>query len=176
MAHPLHAFFAKIPHFSGLTPSELEEIIRAVHPLDVKAGERLFGEGDPGDAAFVIQSGRVEIFRLIDGEEISLVELGDGEVVGELALIDGAARSAACRVLEDATLLRLDKTEFDFLRDHMRPAAYTVIRSLSATICARIRNTNEQIAELLAPPGPRPAPPPPEKRSWLSRLFGGRRK
>ncbi|MGK0359176.1 MAG: putative ABC transport system ATP-binding protein [Bradymonadia bacterium] len=175
MGHPLHAFFARIPHFSGLSPSELEEIIRAVHPLEIKAGERLFGEGDPGDAAFIIQTGRVEIFRLIDGEEIPLVELGQGEVVGELALIDGAARSAACRVLEDATLLRLDKTEFDYLRANMRPAAYTIIRSLTATICARIRNTNDQIGDLLAPPGPRPEPELPSKRSWLSRLFGGRR-
>ena len=176
MAHPLHAFFSRIPHFSKLTPSELEEIIRAVHPLEVKAGERLFGEGDPGDAAFIIQTGRVQIFRRVDGDAVPVVELGAGEVVGELALIDGAARSAACQVLEDATLLRLDKAEFDFLRDNMRPAAYTVIRSLTATICARIRNTNDQIGELLAPPGPRPEPPPPEKRSWLSRLFGGRRK
>jgi CRP-like cAMP-binding protein len=176
MAHSLHAFFTRIPHFSGLNANDLEEIIRAVHPLEIKAGERLFSEGDPGDAAFIVQTGEVEIYRIVDGEEIHVVKLGEGEVVGELALIDGAARSASCRVLQDAALLRLDKSEFDFLRNNMRPAAYIVIRSLAATLCSRIRATNEQVAELLAPPGPRPEPEPeaPVKKSWLRRLFGGR--
>lgn len=175
MAHPLHEFFARVPHFSGLSSADLEEIIRAIQPMKIAAGELLFNEGDPGDAAFIIQSGKVAIFRMVDGDEVELVRLGVGEAVGELALIDGAARSASCRVLESAQLLRLDKAEFDFLRRNMRPAAYVVIRSLATTICARIRNTNEQITELLAPPGPRPelAPEPEKKTSWLRRLFGG---
>lgn len=176
MANPLHDFFSRVPHFSGLGAADLEEIIRAVEPMQIEAGELLFAEGDPGEAAFVIQTGKVSIFRRVDGEEIELVRLGDGEVIGELALIDGAARSASCRVLEDAQLLRLDKAEFDFLRRNLRPAAYIVIRSLSTTICSRIRNTNDQITELLAPPGPRPEPEPEpaRKASWLRRLFGGR--
>ncbi|MEZ4468837.1 MAG: cyclic nucleotide-binding domain-containing protein [bacterium] len=77
--------------------------------------------------------------------------LGPGEVIGELALIDGASRSATCRTLEDCTLLRLDKGEFDYLRRN-RPAAYSIIpRVIAATIAGRIRATNEQMAELLAP-------------------------
>lgn len=177
MAHPLHEFFSRVPHFSGLNAQDLEEVIRAIQPMQIKANELLFSEGDPGEAAFIIQTGEVSIFRMVDGDEVELVTLGEGEVIGELALIDGAARSASCRVLADAQLLRLDKAEFDYLRRNMRPAAYVIIRSLATTICARIRNTNEQITELLAPPGPRPEPVRPEpekKKSWLRRLFGGR--
>lgn len=175
MAHPLHTFLAGVPHFGGLNPSDLEEIISAVEPVELNGGERLFCEGDPGDAAFIVQRGAVEVFRRVDGEEIHVVRLGEGEVVGELAHIDGAARSASCRALETTALLRLDKREFDALRDNMRPAAFIVIRSLASTLCARIRSTNEQVAELLAPPGPRPEPEPiPVKKSWLQRLFGRR--
>ena len=159
MSNPLHAFFVKIPLFSGLSTEELEDIVRIVRPVNVAEGQILFAEGAPGDAAYVIQSGLIEVFRKVEGKEVALQRFGPYEVFGELALLDGEPRSAGCRVLEAATLLRIDKAEFDFLRKHLRPAAYVVIRSIA------------QVTALLAP-----EPEPEEKTSkgsLLRRLLGG---
>ncbi|MEZ4471294.1 MAG: cyclic nucleotide-binding domain-containing protein [bacterium] len=150
-ANALHAFFVKVPLFSGLSREELDDIVRAVRPVNIPAGQVIFAEHDAGDSAYVIQAGHVEVSRRIDGKDVVLARLGPSEVIGELALIDGASRSATCRTLEDCTLLRLDKGEFDYLRRNLRPAAYSIIRVIAATIAGRIRATNEQMAELLAP-------------------------
>ena len=59
MAHPLQAFFGKIKLFSSLSGDELNDLLRAIRPVQYSAGERLFTEGDPGDAAYVIESGEL---------------------------------------------------------------------------------------------------------------------
>ena len=176
----LHAFFVKVPLFSGLSVEELEDVVRAVRPVSVPAGQVLFAEHDAGDSAYVIQSGLVEVFRRVDGKEVTLARLRASEVIGELALIDGASRSAGCRTLEDCTLLRLDKAEFDYLRRNLRPAAYSIIRAIAATIAGRIRTTNDQVAEILGPAGKAAAAPAPaaeeaaRPRGLFKRLFSGR--
>ncbi len=183
MSNPLHAFFVRIPVFSGLSTEELEDIVRIVRPVNFTTGQVIFAEGTPGDAAYVIQSGHIEVFRKVDGKEVVVQKLTAWEIFGELSLLDGEPRSASCRAVADATLLRIDKAEFDFLRRNLRPAAYVVIRSIAATLAARIRETNIQVARLLAPPTaaarterkPEPDAEPVSKSGFLKRLLGGGR-
>lgn len=174
MAHPLHAFFVRIPLFSGLSLQELEDVVRIVRPVTLGAGEVLFSEGSPGDAAFVVQTGRIEVYRSVGGQEVTIHRFGPSEVLGELALLDGEPRSASARALEAATLLGIDKAEFDQLRQALRPAAYVIIRSLAVTLAGRIRETNAQVASLLAEARP-DVENPPSKGGLLKRLLGGGR-
>ena len=51
MTHPLHEFFSKIRLFSQLNTDELNELLRAVQPIEVSANTRVFSTGDPGDGA-----------------------------------------------------------------------------------------------------------------------------
>lgn len=174
MAHPLQSFFSGIKLFSRLTAGELNDILRAVQPVQLNAGQRLFSQGDPGDAAFVIEAGSIDVFTEVDGEEVPVATLSVGEVLGELSLLDGAPRSASARANEETRLFRLDKQEFDFLRRNLRPAAFKLIREMAGTVCDRIRATNVHIAELLAGDVPAPDAPQPEHkraRGWLSRIF-----
>lgn len=61
----------------------------------LKEGEWLFREGDPGDTAFVIENGLLEICREEDGKTERIAQLGPGDVIGEMSLIDKLPRSAS---------------------------------------------------------------------------------
>ena len=148
--HPLQAFLARIPLFAGLAAEDLPDVLRALRPRSMRTPEVLFRKGDAGEAAFVVESGAVEI-RL---GELTVARMGPGEVFGELALIDGAPRSADAVCVETGTLHRLDKSEFDFLRRNLRPAAYKILRVLAGTVSERLRETNDQIARALTPDAP----------------------
>lgn len=73
--------------------------------IDHPAGTVIFRQGYPGDYAYIIQSGEVEIYHEnADGSETQLAILKEGEMFGELALTDDAPRSASARTLTDCAL------------------------------------------------------------------------
>lgn len=119
----------------------------------MREGETIFRQDDAGEACFVVESGAVEIRLGV----LTVARMAAGEVFGELALIDGAPRSATAVCVEAGTLHRLDKVEFDFLRRNLRPAAYKILRVLALTVSERLRETNDHIARALAPDTPEPA-------------------
>jgi CRP-like cAMP-binding protein len=73
--------------------------------LHYKAGETIFRQGYPGDNAYVILSGQVEIIDEIPGgPEFQIAVLDAGRMFGEIALLDDKPRSATARALTDVTL------------------------------------------------------------------------
>ena len=75
--------------------------------LEYSAGEVIFKEGYPADDAYIIESGRVEIYKENeDGSEQSIALLGPGQMFGEYGVLDNAPRSACARAVED-TLLQI---------------------------------------------------------------------
>ncbi|KYG63956.1 hypothetical protein AZI86_14195 [Bdellovibrio bacteriovorus] len=79
--------------------------------VDILKDQIIFTEGDDGDCAYIIEKGRVLIFVTKDKEEIPLNILGEGEIFGEMALIDTHARSASVRALEDVRLAIVTKQQ-----------------------------------------------------------------
>ncbi len=69
------------------------------------AGTLIIRAGDPGDAAYIIASGRCGAFRVEDGAEITLREMGPGDVFGETAVFSNKPRTASVKALTDAVLL-----------------------------------------------------------------------
>jgi len=162
MSNPLLAFFQQIPLFSVLDESELNDIIRAVQPRPLAAGQALFNEGDEGDGAYVIQSGKIGVYiKLPDAGETQVNTCGPGEVIGDIALLDGSPRSATCRALEDSQLMHLDGREFDMIRKNYRPAAYKLIREITLTVCERLRQNNEKVSAILSSEPPVAGAPAP---------------
>ena len=145
MTHPLVAFFSKIPLFAQLTTDEMGELIRAIQPVQLNEGDFLFKEGDPADAAFVVQSGELNIYLERPEGRVELSVIGPEAILGEITLIEGGKRSATARAIRACSLFRLDKTEFDFLRRNFRPVAYKLMKEIALTVCARLRDTNQLI-------------------------------
>ncbi len=94
----------------------VQRILDRVEWLRLGAGSVLFEQGDHSDAAYFIVTGRVMVAeRRDDGAEHVVAELGRGEVVGELGLLDGAPRSATVRSVRDTTLARFPTSVFEEL-------------------------------------------------------------
>jgi CRP/FNR family transcriptional regulator, cyclic AMP receptor protein len=78
-----------------------------------RGGDKIFREGDPGDTAYVIQSGAVEIFKTVDGNETVLATLGQGGMFGEMALIGEKPRMATARASEGTTVIVISRMMFE---------------------------------------------------------------
>ena len=104
----------------------------------VAAGEFLFKEGEPGDEAFIVQSGQLEISRETDHGPAVIAILGRGEIVGEMAVIDSQARAASAKALEETTLAVIPRAAFVKRLEHLGETD-RVMRRLIDTFVVRLR-------------------------------------
>ena len=133
----------RVPLLSGLETAELDRIAQVAVPRSFPKGARVFHEGDTSDACYVIRSGEVRVTREHpDGRAIALATLGPGELVGELAMIDGGVRSASVEALTDVDLLAVSAADMRGLLE--RNAQITA--KLVVALTKRLRETNERIS------------------------------
>jgi CRP-like cAMP-binding protein len=89
---------------------------RASHHLfeieTFKPGEIVFHQGDPGDCAYFIHSGKVEVVRTEDGKESVVATLTKDQYFGEMALLSSTARNATIRAVEETHVAALGKSNF----------------------------------------------------------------
>jgi NTE family protein len=111
MKHSLRS----IPFFAGLDDNILEAISRRLQREHYHKDAVVFMEGEPGDCMYIIESGQVKVVTERDNQEKILNYLGPGNFFGEMALLLGENRSATARVVIDADLLVLRKSDFDEL-------------------------------------------------------------
>ena len=98
--------------FTSLADEEIDALARKVDVVKWDAGTVVFEEGDPGDACYVIYSGRVKVMRrLVDGQPITLAQLGHGVMVGELALFASDRRSATLQAVEPTTAVAISRED-----------------------------------------------------------------
>jgi CRP/FNR family transcriptional regulator len=134
---------SRVSLFSELSRAELERISRVAIPRSFPAGVRVFHEGDQSDACYLVRSGDLRVTREHpDGRAIALATLGPGDIFGELAMLDGEARSASVETLTDSGLLALPATDFRrLLAEHSQISV-----KLIAALTRRLRETNERVA------------------------------
>ncbi len=75
----------------------------------VQKGEVIFQEGDAGDAAYIVESGVVGIYKNLEGKKVNLAAMKDGELFGEMAIIDGGKRMANAVAMEDSVVIKLPR-------------------------------------------------------------------
>ncbi len=134
---------ARVPLLAGLETTELERISQVAVPRSFPKGARVFHEGDESDACYVIRSGEVRVTREhSDGRAIALATLGPGEIVGELAMLDGEVRSASVEALTDVELLAVAARDMRGLLER-NPE---ITAKLVVALTRRVRETNERVA------------------------------
>ncbi|HUJ61877.1 MAG TPA: Crp/Fnr family transcriptional regulator [Kofleriaceae bacterium] len=114
---------------------------------DFTAGTVLFEEGQPGDYMFVVQSGEIEIRRMVGETERVLAVLPPGEFFGEMAILNGRPRSATAVVRSDARLLVIEGKTFEAMLRARPEIALRIIRSLAL----RLDSANQHVELLLLP-------------------------
>ena len=130
---------AKIPFFTDLPEKELDRLSSKMEIVNLKSGEILFREGDPGEHLYIVVKGKLEILKAPDTEdELILNMIHEGEYIGEMSLATGAPRTASVRGRGEVVLLSLSRQQFtDLLRQHPELAS-TMVKVLSE----RLDNTN----------------------------------
>jgi CRP-like cAMP-binding protein len=142
---PVLGSLAAIPFFGGLDADALERLAATMRTRRFRRGEVIFHIGDPGDALFVIVSGEVKISLPSEtGEEAILATLRDGDVFGELALLDGAPRSASATALSATEAVVLPRDRF---RELIATEA-GVRDALLASIAGELRRLTMHVEEL----------------------------
>jgi putative oxidoreductase len=114
--------------------------------VSVPAGARIVSQGEAPEFFYVIQSGRVRVFReTADRIQTNLTELAAGAYFGEVALVTGQARSASVEALEDAKLIKVSKEEFDRLLDQNPQLARHIIQQLAGWLVAGDRRVEAEV-------------------------------
>ena len=136
---------AAVPLFAGLDADGLTSMTRGMRVRRFRRGETIFHLGDPGDALFIVMAGSIKITLPADtGDEAILATLRPGDFFGELALLDGAPRSATAVAIEATETYILPRDQFRVLI-----ATEPVMReALLATLAAEVRRLTHHVEEL----------------------------
>ncbi len=113
----------------------------ALDRLHVPAGTPLFFEGDVGDFAYLVVAGEIEIVVRRDGRDVVLARRGPGEVIGEMALLDGGGRSASARVSVDSELVAISADQIATRIAESDP----VLRLCLGAVLDRFRETQSRL-------------------------------
>jgi len=136
-------FLKKIPLFSGLSGEDLRRLCEITKEVHLRAGEDLFGEGSPGDLAYVIMEGQIEISKLSDGTNVPLAVRGAGELIGEMALLEDAPRMASARAASKCRLLTIGREQLEELLSSSPSSAQSMLR----TVTGRLRETEAMLRQ-----------------------------
>lgn len=117
----------KSPLFEGLSDDELQHLMNNAKPVSLRAGEALMKQGEPGDTAFVVVSGGFEVTKQSGQSMIKIDVRSPGDVLGEMALLSQAPRSATVTAVTDSETLCISKEVFDNLLSTSPSAAKAVL-------------------------------------------------
>ncbi len=123
------------PLFQGFSPEEVEEALVYFRPLPYPKGRLVFRQGDLGQALYLVGRGQVRLFRLhLGGQERTLGYLGEGEIFGEMSLLEGKERTASALTEAESLLYALYPEEYFALIRRFPLVAHNLARILAARL------------------------------------------
>ena len=136
--------------FRSYSPRELEVVAGMVEIRSIRAGERIFVEGDAADwLAFVIE-GKFSITKQgAHQQPITVSREYRSRILGEMAVIDGEPRSATCTSASDARLAVLRASDFEMLGEAYPRVGFRLLRDVAKIISARLRSTSGRLVDSL---------------------------
>lgn len=145
----LFKILKKIPLFKDLTKGELRKVANILHDRNYQVNEYIFQMHQPGAAMFIIRSGKVKILYESDTEDdIELAILGEGDFLGELALLDNSPRSASAMAMVKTEMLAIFRADLEKLLMTEPAIGAKIIRQLAVVIGLRLKATNEQLSKI----------------------------
>lgn len=129
-------FLKSIDLFRALPGEELARIAEIAEEQPLARGDQVFGEGEPGDALYLVVQGKVKAHK--GDKELARMEVRD--VFGEISVLDSEPRSATVTVLEDAVLLKIGRDDFRDILSERPEIAMGVMKVLTR----RLRETSRR--------------------------------
>jgi CRP/FNR family transcriptional regulator, cyclic AMP receptor protein len=153
----------RMPIFGAIRDDALLFLLAQAREVSVAEGAPFFREDDPAHSMFVLESGRVVVFKSWRGRDTVLHHLNAGDCFGEMALMDLCPRSASVRAESDCVAIEFGSG--DLLRLFERdPEQFALIQmNMGREVCRRLRATDEMLFR--ARMGEAPARPPDAPRT-----------
>lgn len=137
--------------FCDLSDEDIGRLVAIGHWETYNAGETIIREGDPSDALYIVQKGMVEV--VVPGgvvpdipgppEPQPVVRLGEGQMFGEMGLVDQGRRSATVRALTDGTtVFVLPREAFMNFCESSHSIGYIVMRNIARDLSFKLRHRN----------------------------------
>jgi len=130
--------------FKTLTDAELDIVAKKVFLKPYKKGSTLFVEGMPGEVLYVVVEGSIDIIKKTKEGDKTIANLGKGEIVGEMSIIDSGARTASGKTGEDSKLIVVTKNSFSEILDSDPAIAAKILMALLRIINRRLRVTDKK--------------------------------
>jgi CRP-like cAMP-binding protein len=110
------------------------------------AGERIFSEGDLGTTMYIVQAGKVRLFRMAEGQKRVTGYMEKGDFFGEMSILEGLPRTLCAEAVEDTELIEINGMTFDKMIKANIEIAIRMLRKLSI----RLRDTEQRLESLQA--------------------------
>ena len=141
-------FLLDAPMFRDLNAAELSTVVHIMQVEQHEKGHHIFREGDAGDAWFLVYQGSVEVMKASKGVARQVAVLDAGSCFGEMAILDGFARSASVVARDDVTAFKFPRTEFNDLLAVGNLASYKLVHQMALVLVSRQRRTTERLVQV----------------------------
>jgi len=141
-----HKLLAGHPFFNGFNRTVIDRLVSHAVTRRVKKGTILFRKGDPGSSLYAVCAGLVRIsVPSVQGQDAIFNLVPPGDLFGEIALLDGGARTADAVVIENSELMVIERRDFIPLVQEYPDVAMKLIE----VVCTRLRRTSEQVEDIV---------------------------
>ena len=138
--------------FKDLIPQELEIIKKYLKMTDADMGQVIFKQGSAAESMCLVLSGELEVLKATnDGKQVKIATIGDGQSVGEMALVDGMVRSASVMASLMTTIVVLKRNDFDEILEKYPRIAAKILKGIARHISINLRKTSDQLMNLMMP-------------------------
>lgn len=130
----------RLPLFSGLVDEEYKILMSICHLIELPRQKILFHANEPGHEIFLLLNGRIEIKAKNSG---CLGIIHPGEVVGEMAVVRNAPRSATATAVEDSLLFRINQSDLNLLLGKSPRVSYLIMKNIARELAERLATSND---------------------------------
>jgi CRP-like cAMP-binding protein len=136
------------PLLQGFTPQGAQRLLERGEVRACSAGELLFKEGDPPAFAVLVLGGKIQVFVEREGSDMILTDVGQGTILGELAVLCGIPRAASVRARESAMVLQWSAQAFRNLLLRYPLLSERIFKEALRTLVEKERLLIDSIARL----------------------------
>lgn len=144
------AFLPLLPFLEGFDAEGIEELVAGSRAFELPRGGAVFAAGAPAPACYLVVRGALEVSVAEGGRERRVAIAGPGELVGYLAVLEGAPHGASARAREDACLLELKASRFMELYSGSSGVSVSFLHAIHRSLLRALARTNTQLTRLIS--------------------------
>src|SRR6478735_3869494 len=125
-------YIKKIPLFQDVSHDTIHKLVQCIELKEVRRRQVVYLPGDPGQAVYFINGGRVKISKVTrDGKELTLAYRGPGDIIGEMCVLEGGPREEMAEAMENALITEIERNDFERLVQQHGGLGYRMMKVLT---------------------------------------------